>query len=411
MSRAADKVRGLGLGARRMLTTSGPGPVDTVLVAATIALLGFGSVMVFSASSFEATVRLGNAQYYVKRQAIYVALALLVMWLTSRFDYRKLRPFTYPILFLVMGAMAATVLGFGHRAGNAYRWLQVGPIHVQPSEMAKVALVLWLAYSLSKKADQIRTFWVGFVPHMIAVGALTMLCLMQPDFGSAVVLTMITFALMFVAGGRISYLLASVSACVGAAILLVRLSPYRMARWMAFSNMDEHRQSLAYQPFQSVMSFGSGGVFGLGLGRGYQVLYLPESHTDFIAAIVGEELGFVGIVALLATYGLVVWRGIAIALAAADDYGTFIAFGLSTLLGTQVLLNVSVALAIVPTKGLTLPFLSYGGSSLLVSAASVGLMLSISRYRDVAVAPAARARPVASESASALVATAAEDGA
>ncbi len=411
MKRTAERARSIGRGVRGMLAMSAPAPVDSTLVAATIALLGFGVVMVYSASSYEATVRLGDAQFYVKRQAIYVALALGVMWLASRFDYRKLRPFTYFILGGVMLAMAATVFGFGHRAGNAYRWLKVGPVHIQPSEMAKVALVLWLAYSLSKKADKIRTFWVGFVPHMITVGALTVLCLMQPDFGSAVVLTMITFALMFVAGGRLSYILASVSLAVGAAILLVRLSPYRMARWMAFSNMDEHRQSLAYQPFQSVMSFGSGGFGGLGLGRGYQVLYLPEAHTDFIAAIVGEELGFVGIALLLATFGVVVWRGVAIALAAADDYGTYIAFGLSTLLGTQVLLNLSVALAIVPTKGLTLPFLSYGGSSLLVSAASIGLLLNVSRHAHRAPDPISAPPAAAAESASMLVATAAEDGA
>jgi cell division protein FtsW len=339
-------------------------------------------------------------------------MALIAMWIVSRIDYRRLRMFTYPVLGAVVVLLVLTIAGFGHRAGNAYRWIAVGPIHVQPSEMAKVALVLWLAYSLSKKAERVRAFWSGFVPHLVILGVLIALCLKQPDFGSAFVLAMITFALMFVAGVRWQHIIVSSAALIAAGVMLVRLSPYRMQRWMAFSDMDAHRQSLAYQPFQSVMSFGSGGVLGLGLGRGYQVLYLPEAHTDFISAIVGEELGFVGVLALAATYGIVVWRGVKIALSAEDDYGSFIAFGLSVLLGAQVLLNLAVAMAIMPTKGLTLPFLSYGGSSLLVSAASIGVLLSISRRRAPAPAEKKVMDPKGpDQSASAVVATAAEEGA
>ncbi len=396
--------------AKSLVTKSGVRPVDNVLAAAVVALVGFGVVMVYSSSAFEATVRFGDAQHYVKRQAAYAVMALVGMWLTSRLDYRRLRPLTYPALAAVIGLLGLTIAGFGHRAGNAYRWLTLGPIHVQPSEMAKVALCLWLSYSLSKKAEKVKAFWIGFVPHLVILGVLMALCLKQPDFGSAFVLAMITFALMFVAGVRLPHIIVSFVAFAAAAIILVRLSPYRMARWMAFSNMDEHLQGLAYQPFQSVMSFGSGGLTGLGLGRGYQVLYLPEAHTDFIAAIIGEELGFLGILGLCATYGVIVWRGVKIALAADDDYGSYIAFGLSTLLGTQVLLNLAVAMAIMPTKGLTLPFISYGGSSLLVSAVSIGVLLNISRHRpEKAVKKAIEPKgPV--QSASAVIATAAEEG-
>jgi cell division protein FtsW len=398
--------------ATSFVTHSGVGPVDNVLAATVVALIGFGIVMVYSSSAFEATVRFGDAQHYVKRQAVYAGMALIAMWIVSRIDYRRLRMFTYPVLGAVVVLLVLTIAGFGHRAGNAYRWIAVGPIHVQPSEMAKVALVLWLAYSLSKKAERVRAFWSGFVPHLVILGVLIALCLKQPDFGSAFVLAMITFALMFVAGVRWQHIIVSSAALIAAGVMLVRLSPYRMQRWMAFSDMDAHRQSLAYQPFQSVMSFGSGGVLGLGLGRGYQVLYLPEAHTDFISAIVGEELGFVGVLALAATYGIVVWRGVKIALSAEDDYGSFIAFGLSVLLGAQVLLNLAVAMAIMPTKGLTLPFLSYGGSSLLVSAASIGVLLSISRRRAPAPAEKKVMDPKGpDQSASAVVATAAEEGA
>jgi cell division protein FtsW len=398
--------------ARRLVAESGAAPVDTVLAAAVVALVGFGVVMVYSASAFDATVRFGDAQHYLKRQAAYAVLALGTMWLASRLDYHRLRPFTYPVLLAVVGMMVATIAGLGHRAGNAYRWLPLGPIHVQPSEAAKVALVLWLAYSLSKKADRVKTFLVGFVPHLFVVGVLMALCLKQPDFGSAVVLAAITFTLMFVAGVRLPHIAVSLAALASAAVILVRLSPYRWARWMAFSDMDQHRESLAYQPFQSVMSFGSGGLFGLGLGRGFQVLYLPEAHTDFIAAIVGEELGFVGVMGMCAVYTLVVWRGVRIALTADDDYGSYLAFGLSTLLGMQVLLNLAVAMAILPTKGLTLPFVSYGGSSLLVNAVSVGVLLSVSRGRRRAPAARPAMAPAGPpQSASAVVATAAEEGA
>jgi cell division protein FtsW len=214
------------------------------------------------------------------------------------------------------------------------------------------------------------------------------LCLKQPDFGGAVVLLALTFTLLFVAGARMLWLV--LVSMVGAAggMWLIRTEAYRWERILARLNMDEHRQDLAYQPFQSLMSFGSGETTGLGLGQGFQVLYLPEAHNDFIAAIVGEELGFIGILCLCTAYLLIVARGVRAALAVDDDYGAYLAFGISVLLGLQALLNLGVAMVILPTKGLTLPFVSYGGSSLLVNAAAMGLLLNISRGR----APAANLR-------------------
>ena len=366
------------------------GAVDVVLAAAVAALIGFGVVMVYSASAFEAAVRFGDAQHYLKRQAIYAGGALVTMFIGSRIDYRRFRPFTYPFLLIVVAMLGATVAGLGHRAGNAYRWLAVGPIHIQPSEAAKVVLVLWLAYSLSKKQEKVRTFWVGFAPHMIVVGGLMILCLKQPDFGSSVVLLTLTMSLMFVAGVRVWHIVVSSIGFAAGGAALILSSSYRYSRLLAWLNMEEHLQGLAYQPFQSVMSFGSGGFWGLGLGRGLQVLYLPEAHTDFIVAIIGEELGFVGILGLCLLYGTIVIRGVKAGLEAPDDYGTYIAFGLSALLAVQFLLNLSVAMALLPTKGLTLPFISYGGSSLLVSAGAIGILLNISRRRGTPEAPAPR---------------------
>jgi cell division protein FtsW len=208
-----------------------------------------------------------------------------------------------------------------------------------------------------------------------------LLCLKQPDFGGAVVLLFLTFTLLFVAGARLGYLLGVAMLGLFAAAWLVRFTNYRWERMLAWFNMSEHRQDLAYQPFQSVMSFGSGEATGLGLGQGLQVLYLPEAHTDFVAAIIGEELGFIGVLGLCAVYLVIVARGVKTALAAEDDYGGYIAFGISALFGVQALVNMAVAMAMLPTKGLTLPFVSYGGSSLLVNACAAGILLNVSRPR------------------------------
>jgi cell division protein FtsW len=358
------------------------GPVDVVLAATAIALLGFGVVMVYSASVVEATVVFRDPQYFLKRQVIYALGGLVLVLGISRIDYHRLRPLTYPILGAVTVLMLLSVIGFGHSGGGAARWLRLGPIHIQPSEAAKLALILWLAYSLAKKQERIKSFSIGMLPHFIMAGFLMLLCLKQPDFGGASMLLLLTFTLLFVAGARLGYLLGV--AILGAlfAVWAVRFTSYRWERMLAWFNMDEHKADLAYQPFQSVMSFGSGEVDGMGLGQGLQVLYLPEAHTDFISAIIGEELGFLGILCLCAAYLLIVARGVRTALAAEDEYGSYIAFGISVLFGAQALINMAVAMAMLPTKGLTLPFISFGGSSLLVNAAAMGILLCISRQPE-----------------------------
>ena len=264
------------------------GSVDVVLAAVIVALVGFGVVMVYSASVIEATVVFRDPQYFLKRQAVYGGVAIAAMYTISRIDYHRLRPLTYPILGAVTVLMVLSVIGFGHTGGGAARWLRLGPIHIQPSEAAKLALVLWLAYSLEKKKEQVKSFSIGMLPHLLMAGGLMLLCLKQPDFGGAVVLLFLTFTLLFVAGARLGYLLGVAMLGTLAAAWLVRFTSYRWERMLAWFNMSEHRQDLAYQPFQSVMSFGSGETTGLGLGKGLQVLYLPEAHTDFVAAIIGE---------------------------------------------------------------------------------------------------------------------------
>jgi cell division protein FtsW len=358
------------------------GAMDPVLAAVVVALIGFGVVMVYSASAAAATVEQHDPQFFLKRQAAYAVVSVALLFVISRFDYHRLYKLTYPVLVGVGGLLVACVVGFGHTGGGATRWLSIGPVHIQPAEMAKLALVLWLAYSLAKKADRVKTFTVGFLPHLLMAGVFMLLCLKQPDFGSAVVLLFLTFTMLFVAGAKVGYILGASIMGALSAVFLIRSSAYRYARYLAWLNMDEHRQDLAYQPFQSVMSFGAGGAGGVGLGRGLQNLYLPEAHNDFVAAIVGEELGFVGVLFLSCAFLLLVLRGVRTALRAPDDYGAYLAFGISTMFGVQALLNLSVALSLLPTKGLTLPFVSFGGSSLVMNAAAAGILLAISRQGD-----------------------------
>ena len=363
------------------------GPVDPVLAAVVVALIGFGVVMVYSASAVQATVQHHDPQFYLVRQVGYAVTALVVLFVMSRIDYHRLYKLTYPVLAGVGLLLTACVVGFGHSGGGATRWLSIGPVHVQPAEMAKLALVVWLAYSLAKKAERVKTFTVGFLPHLLVAGLFMFLCMKQPDFGSAVVLLLLTFTMLFVAGAKLGYILgASILGGAFGAISIISKS-YRYQRYLAWLDMEQHRQDLAYQPFQSVMSFGSGGTWGTGLGKGLQTLYLPEAHTDFVAAIVGEELGFIGVCALCTAYLLLVVRGVRAALRAPDDYGSYLGFGIATMFGVQALVNLAVALAILPTKGLTLPFVSFGGSSLIVNAAAAGVLLSISRQGDETARP------------------------
>ncbi|MBW2460330.1 MAG: putative lipid II flippase FtsW [Deltaproteobacteria bacterium] len=360
------------------------GPADAILAGVVVALVAFGVVMVYSASAVYASQRYGDGQHFLIRQGVFAVVGIFVVLAVARIDYHRYRAFTYPILAAAGGLLTVTALGFGHSAGGAARWIQLGPVNIQPAEMAKLALILWLALSLSKKADKIRTFSVGFLPHALVAGTLMLLCLKQPDFGSAVMMGLLTFVLLFAAGAKTGYLLGAVLLAAPAAYALIATSPYRMRRIQAFLEPFEHRYDVGYQISESLMSFGSGGAFGLGIGDSRQKLFfLPEAHTDFISAIIGEELGFVGIVVLISAFVLLVLRGMRAAFQAADDYGTYLAVGVTMFIGLQAFTNLAVAMGMLPTKGLALPFISYGGSSLLVNCAAIGVLLNVSRPRPL----------------------------
>lgn len=361
------------------------GRVDHALLGVTMLLVTFGIVMVYSASAVFAEHLHHNGQFFLVRQTLYAAMGFAALTFFAVQDHRRLRAFTYPMLGLTVVLMLAVVMGAGHSGGGAARWIRLGPINIQPAEIAKLSLIVWLSHSLAKKNEKIRTFSVGFLPHLLVAGFLMLLCLKQPDFGSAVVLLLLTFTLLFVAGARTGYILGTLIAALPVAAYLVLGTEYRRRRWEAFLDPARFRSTISYQLVESMMSFGSGGMTGVGLGDSRQKLFfLPEAHTDFISAILGEELGFVGVAGLLLAYAFLIWRGVRIALHAADDHGTYLAFGVTTLLTLQALINLGVAMGALPTKGLTLPFISYGGSSLIIDLAAIGILLSVSRSAKAA---------------------------
>lgn len=366
-----------------------PGSVDVSLAATLVGLIAFGVVMVYSASAVYANRMYGDGTHFLIRQTIFAAIAFVVLATTSRIDIGLLRRFTYPILLIAVVLMVVVALGFGRSVGGATRWLRVGPVNVQPAELAKLAMVLWLVHSLAKKAHRVRTFSIGFLPHVLVMGLLMLLCLAQPDFGSAVMIALLTFVVLFAAGAKAGYLLGGVLVALPIGYAAIASSPYRMRRITAFLEPFEHRQGAGYQITESLMSFGSGGWTGVGLGDGRQkLLFLPEAHTDFVSAIVGEELGFLGVATLCLAFVWVVLRGLRAAWRSHDEYAGYLAAGMTLFIGLQAFTNLAVAMGLLPTKGLALPFVSYGGSSLLVNAAAAGLILNVSRF---AVEPAEEA--------------------
>jgi cell division protein FtsW len=367
------------------------GRPDSLLFGVTAALIVFGVVMVYSASSVRAAREFGNGHHYLLRQALYAAIGLPMLGLLARLDYHHYRALGKPLLAAAMALLLAVVGGFGHAAGGAARWLALGPIHIQPAEIAKIALIIWLADSLAAKSGRMRSFSIGFLPHVLIASCLVALCMAQPDFGSSVILMLLTFVLLFAAGAKIGYMLAGAAIVLPVAFWLVKSSDYRWQRIIAFTDPLKYRMTGGYQIVESWMSFGAGGLAGVGLGDSRQkLLYLPEAHTDFIAAIIAEELGFIGFAVMVLAFVVVVQRGIRCALHAVDDFGVYLGVGLTMFIGIQATTNLAVVLGLLPTKGLTLPFLSSGGSSLLVNCCAVGILLNVSRPRRLSSTHAAR---------------------
>lgn len=353
-------------------------PYDLVLLACVLALLGIGTIEIYSATAADGLTRFHDDAYFLERQVGFLAIGGLAMWLGARMDYRRLKQWTYPLLFGSLVLLAATLAA--PALNGARRWLPLGPVTLQPVEIAKLSLVTYLAYSLGRKADQVKTFTVGFVPHLVVCGMMMVVLLKQPDLGSSVVLGATTLGMLFMAGARISYILLAVLAAAPVAYRMVVGTSWRLQRVLAYFNPEAYARGDGYQFMQARLAMGSGGLTGAGLGGGHQTLgYTPEAHSDFILAPIGEELGWVGVALVLLLFGVLVWRGIRAALGARDVFGGYLAYGITLLFGVQALFNVGVVLGIVPNKGITLPLVSCGGSSLVITMFLVGLLFNVGR--------------------------------
>jgi cell division protein FtsW len=357
---------------------------DYLLFMLVIVLLGLGVVMVYSASAILATDRFGDAHFFLKKQLFWAVLGLCVMWAVMAVDYRRWRPLVSPLLALAFVLLVLVLVPpFGQSINGTRRWLRWGPFSVQPTELAKLVLVVYLADFLARRQAVIGSLWRGVLPPLVVTGGVAGLVLLQPDLGSAVAIVGVVLCMIFVAGARLAHLGLIGALAVPVVVLAVFSASYRLRRILTFMDPWADPRGAGFQIIQSYLALGSGGVVGRGLGESKQKLfYLPEPHTDFIFAILGEELGFVGAVLTVSLFGLLLWRGIRVGLRVADPFGALLAFGVTALLATQAVVNLGVVVGLFPTKGLPLPFVSSGGSALLVAMAAVGLLLNVSQRAE-----------------------------
>ncbi len=359
---------------------------DKWLFAATVGLALFGVVMVYSASAVMAQRENGSQFYYVIKQGIWTGIGLVVMLAAMQFDYVRLkdRRIVYGLL-LITTLMLLAVFAFPSING-ARRWIKLSKFSIQPSELAKLSLVIFLAYFLEKRAGEMKSFWSTFVPCAFVTGMLAVLIVAEPDLGTAMMLAVVFSVLIYTAGARLRHLgLVALPALVGLAGLLIFV-PFRMRRMIMFLDPWADPQGSGFQVVQSLIAIGSGGPNGLGFAQGKQkMLFLPFAHSDFIFAVIGEELGLLGTLTVLLVFAVFLWRGIRTSLLAPDRFGKLLSLGLVTGIVVQAMFNMSVVLSLVPTKGIPLPFISYGGSSLVPTLAAVGILLNISQHTTGAI--------------------------
>jgi cell division protein FtsW len=354
---------------------------DKVLFTVTLILVGLGIVMIYSASAIRAQERFGDPYFFLKRQVLWTVVGLIALIWALGIDYRRLSRWA-PLLYAVSLLLLILVLipGLGTKINGARRWLRLGGISFQPGELAKLGLILYLSRLLAKKGERLREFFDGLLPPLILSMLMVVLIALQPNYGTALMIFCASTALLFAAGARVSHLFFIGVGLLPPLGLLLMQAPHVRGRVLAILDPLQASPRYLYQVTQSRVALGQGGSLGRGLGDGMQKLfYLPEPHTDFIFAIVGEELGFAGAVVVLGLFLFFLWRGVRIALRAPDAFGRHLALGITLLIVAQAAANVGVVVGLLPTTGLPLPFLSFGGSALVVNLFGVGVLLSISR--------------------------------
>ncbi|MEQ1898261.1 MAG: putative lipid II flippase FtsW [Vicinamibacterales bacterium] len=356
---------------------------DRPLFVATLLLVCTSVVMVYSASAVVAMDRFQQPNLFLTKQALWAALGLAVMAIASRVDYRLYKDDRVVWAVLgVVGLMLAGVL-FSSPVNGSRRWFGIGGLGIQPSELAKVACVLFTAVTLERRAHRINDLRYSLLPVGLITGGLMLLILLQPDFGTAVTLLVIVLVMAFAAGLNYRYLLGMLVVMIPAVIAILVAEPYRVKRFMIFWDPWKDPLGAGFHIIQSLIAVGTGGVQGKGLMAGVQKLfYLPEPHTDFIYAVIAEELGLIGASAVLICFVVITWRGLRVSVRAEDSFGSFVALGLTTMIGVQAFVNISMVLSLLPTKGIPLPLVSNGGSSLLISLLAMGMLLNISQHES-----------------------------
>ena len=355
---------------------------DLVLFGLVLALVSIGVVMVYSASAIIAADRFGDPFFFLKKQLFWALLGVGCLWVAMAFDYRRLERFVVPLLVLSLVLLVLVLVPpFGQAINGTRRWFRVGPLSFQPVELAKFSLVLYLASFLTRRQELVQSFGKGLLPLLLMAGTMAALTIVQPDLGNSLTLLVLTLGLAYLAGARPLHMAAVAAAALPVVAVLIAMKPYRWRRMVAFVNPWDDPQGSGFQIIQSFLALGSGGWFGRGLGESKQKLfYLPEPYTDFIFAILGEELGLVGAAVVVTLFALVIWRGLRVGLRAPDAFGSYLALGITLMLATQTVVNLGVVMGALPTKGLPLPFVSFGGSALCMTMFSAGVLLNISQH-------------------------------
>ncbi len=354
-------------------------PPDWMLLCLTLSLVVFGWVILYSASAFVAESQFNDQYYFVKKQILWSAIGLMGMSFAFRLNLTFFQRYSWPIFLLAL-VLLGLVLAVGHEVAGAKRWLRVAGFGVQPSEFAKIAVVLLLADYIDRKKSQIAHFWTGFMPPLVFTGVALGLILLERDVGTPFLIAIVSFGMVFLAGAKYRHLFRIVMMGLPVLLCAIFLVPYRRERIMAFLDPWQHAQGTGYQLVQSLLALGSGGFWGRGSGEStIKMHYLPETQTDFVFPILGEEFGFLGAVILIGVFFFLVLRCTQVASRATHSFGFMVSAGVGFLLGGQVLINLGVVTGLLPTKGMPLPFISFGGSSIVSMLTAVGLVLNVSR--------------------------------
>lgn len=358
------------------------------LAVVTALLAAAGVVMIYSASAIQAQEAYGNRWYYLERHAAYLGLGALLGGFVLAMDAQWLRRHLKGLLAVSAVLLVAVLIpGIGYEVSGARRWFRLGFLSFQPSELAQVVVILYLADVLARKQDRLRSFVHGFLPPMLILGTFVGLMLLQPDLGTSVALASVVFLMLFVSGIELIHLGPTLASAIPVLGLLIASKPYRVRRILAFADPWADPHGAGFQLIQSLVAIGTGGLAGVGLGQSRQKLfYLPAAHTDFIFSVIAEELGLLGATAVLGLFLAFVWFGVRVALRTTDLFAQLACLGLTGLIGFKALIHMAVATGLVPTKGLPLPFVSFGGTSLIFNLVIVALLLNMGRGRTVVAA-------------------------